>query len=157
MKSIAYRKQLNANVNKHTVLRNHSYTKMVQQLTDLVSDLARKYKTIGNYDGLNVKVIFNEHLIHRMVDRGVDKTIISKFVTSIIRDKTCEIIYLSTLYTGRSIHLFYKGFMCIIDGRITPNGNYLIKIRTVFEPSLNREPTNRDIILDKVEICESLN
>lgn len=126
---------------------------LARKMSNFITDMTRKHGITENVNAPNIKIAFEKHLPDRIIDREISLRIMSKFILAIARDKTCEIIYLSTLYPNKRIQLYYQGYMCGISGKMTENGNFFIKIRTIYEDRKNRD---REIECFEIHLDDSM-
>lgn len=100
-------------------------------LTDLVinNGLSR-----NGCDGINIKFEFEKHIADRLIDREFPKDQFEKITTRMARHYVCELIYLYESSSTRRINMYGDdGHMIGVTVRKTPNGNYIIKLRTCYK------------------------
>jgi len=130
---------------------NNRYS-MARHLSNFILDLSNKYNIINNANGTNVQIIFEKHLCDRILDRSVSVEIVSTCITRLIRDNVCQLIYLIELEDDKRINLNINGYMFGCVGVKTLNGNYKVKLTTVYKERPNRKriiPHNTLILKEK--------
>jgi hypothetical protein len=113
--------------------------------------MSSKYGLIGNTNNVNFNIRCGDHILERLEDRSIPKSIFESMVTRLIKYNICEIIYL--LESGEHrINLYGDDdYMLGIMGNIVSDKNYSILLSTIYVER-NRQGRNRIIKTSKLKL-----
>lgn len=70
-----------------------------------------------------------------MLDRSVTKIFLSTIITRLVKFHLCELLYLANLNDNKKIDLWYEGYIMGCTVTEFKEGEYNIKLRTIFKAS----------------------
>ncbi|URC15209.1 hypothetical protein GD1_85 [Paraglaciecola Antarctic GD virus 1] len=127
---------------------------VIDRANYFIRNLSKKYGCVDNTGGVNVSIKCDDHLMERMDERGIDKSVFERIVTRLVKHKICEIIYLIEMGHYRINLIGQDDHLIGVHGRITQNGNYYVYLRTIYKI---RNRKNRQREIDSVEIEMEIN
>lgn len=103
------------------------------ELSEFLLMIINKYRL--KEAGVNVSLSFEKHLVDRMLDRSVTKMFLSTMITRLVKYHLCELLFLNTLDPNKRIDLWYDGFIMGCTVTEIREGEYNVKLRTIFKAS----------------------
>lgn len=123
----------------------------LRKANNFLRRMSSKYGLIGNTNNVNFNIRCGDHILERLEDRSIPKSIFESMVTRLIKYNICEIIYL--LESGEHrINLYGDDdYMLGIMGNIVSDKNYSILLSTIYVER-NRQGRNRIIKTSKLKL-----
>ena len=144
-----------ADIKKGGFMANDEYGNRYREarnISNFILHLCEKYRLVNNIGGINVRIITEKHFADRCIDRNIPKVHLSSIISRLVRSHICEIIYLHE--TGvRKFNIYGDdSYMIGCSVQKTMNGNYSIKLHTIYQERKNKQNDNVVKIFTEKEI-----